>query len=356
MINDYITNQCFGCSACSNICPTSSIRMEFKKGFLYPIVDKTTCIKCKMCLQTCPAINRYEKVPHLFKCFAARINDEFTIFKSTSGGIFSALSDFILKQKGYVCGAVYSPDYKSVFHMVSDKTDDRNKMRKSKYVQSDLKNCYKEISLLLMNGKTVLFTGTSCQVHALKLFLKVKKISTDNLILLDIVCHGAPSPIVYKNYIDAIENKYGKILNFNFRDKQYGWHSGAKTYIELENKRRIPEKIKNSYANNYFKNIITRPSCFSCPYTTIFRVGDLSIGDCWGIEKTKSKMNDERGVSLLLVNNRKGELILNAIRSKINLEEHLIYEFYQPNLHSPTSKPINYDRDFLKILTKCSLR
>jgi len=353
MIKNFVNNDtCFGCSNCYNICPKQAIQMQYSNGFLNPFVDLTKCVNCGLCVKACPSINKYEKVPFLFDCYAARIKDKDSLFKSTSGGVFTAISNFILEQGGCVCGAVYSDDFKSVFHAITFDKEVRDQMRKAKYVQSNLKDVFKKITGYLNSGKLVLFTGTSCQIHALNIFLDLNKTKKDNLYTIDIVCHGAPSPLIFDNFISNIQQKYGLIEKIEFRSKEFGWHSGAATLIKLKNGGIVPHKEADKYASLYFKNVITRPVCFSCCYTTIFRIGDISIGDCWGIEKTNSLFNDENGTSLLLINNEKGKKIFESIRNNLSLEKHYITDFLQPNLQKPTSKPFNYDLDFLKILNK----
>lgn len=353
MIKDLVDrNACFGCSNCHNICPTHAIKMDFDNGFLNPFVDKTKCVDCGLCVKACPAINKYVKKPFLFDCYAARIKESDYLFKSTSGGVFTAVSNYILENGGCICGATYSNDFKAVNHTIAFNKETRDKMRKAKYVQSDLKDIFKTVNEYLKSDRTVLFSGTSCQIHALNIFLDLIKTKKDNLYTIDIVCHGAPSPLVFKRFVDDIQQKYGEIKKIEFRSKEFGWHSGASTVIELKNGKKVPSKYSNKYAALYFKNIITRPVCFNCCYTTIFRVGDISIGDCWGIEKTNSWLNDEKGVSLLLINTTKGQKIFENVKNDLFIEKHYISDFLQPNLKGPTSKPLNYDLDFLKILSK----
>lgn len=353
MIKDLINDEmCFGCSNCYNICSAQAIQMDYNNGFLNPSVNLAKCINCRLCEKVCPAINKYSKKAFLFDCFAARIKDDDSLYKSTSGGVFTAISNYILEQGGCVCGAIYSEDFESVFHTITFDKTVRDKMRKSKYVQSNLREIFNSIITCLKSNKIVLFSGTSCQVHALNIYLSLKKISTDNLYTADIVCHGAPSPVIFKGFVKNIKQKYGEINKIEFRNKEFGWHSGASTMIELKNGKKVPYKDSNKYAMLYFKNIITRPSCFSCPYATIFRVGDISIGDCWGIEKTKSCLNDELGTSLLLINSDKGRQIFERVKDSLLTEKHFISDFLQPNLQNPTPKPLNYDLVFLKILNR----
>lgn len=281
MIKDFINYEtCFGCSNCYNLCPRHAIRMDYINGFLNPIVDATKCINCGLCVSGCPAKNNFNKKALLFECFAARIKDNDSLFKSTSGGVFTVISDLILEHDGCVCGAIYNINFNYVFHTIAFDKMTRNKMRKAKYVQSDLKEIFKSIVKNLDSNKMVLFSGTSCQIHALNIFLDLKKIKKDNLYTIDIVCHGAPSPWVFKKFVENIKQKYGEINKIEFRSKEFGWHSGAFTIIELKNGKRVPYKNSNKYATLYFKNTITRPVCFNCPFTTIFRIGDISIGDC----------------------------------------------------------------------------
>lgn len=218
--------------------------------------------------------------------YGARIKDNKILENSTSGGLFTAVSDLIIKNGGVVCGAIYDSNYE-VKHVITNSKDIRDKMRGAKYVQSDMGNVISEILSNLKENRVVLFSGTPCQVVAVKNVAKAKKLDS-NLITMDIICHGVPSPQVFKKHIELIEQKYGLIKSYLFRDKKKGWRGQNVTIIT--EKGVVPDKDAKIFTSLYFNSLIIRPSCFECPFSSVKREGDISIGDFWGISKEKMNL------------------------------------------------------------------
>jgi len=307
-------NKCSGCSACVNICPQDAISMEYnKEGFLYPKIDTKKCINCNLCSKVCQ-INQHKitnKIPK--EVIAASANDEIRE-KSSSGGMFGLLAKEVLKQKGYVCGASFSDDFKKVEHIIISNEKELPKLQTSKYIQSDLGQIFKSIKKLLEENKLVLFCATPCQVEGLNNFL-IKEYP--NLITIDILCHGAPSPLVWREYLNEI-SKNEKIESINFRDKKNGWSSPLTLNIKFKNKKELSLKSNEDlYYRAFLKNLILRKSCSTCQYTNLSRMGDITLGDFWGINKYNKNLNDNKGLSLVCVNSKKGEMLFSKIKNEL---------------------------------------
>ncbi len=337
MIDKKVTSEkCLGCGACFNICPKSAITLiKDSFGFIIPKVDYSKCINCQACLNVCPALNKYISKPALPKVYSARITENDTLSKSTSGGVFTAISDYILSKNGYICGAIYNESF-VVNHVISQSKEVRDQMRGAKYVQSYIGSCFKQIRDLLNQDNYVLFVGTPCQVHALKLFLKKEY---EKLFTIDIVCHGVPSPLFFENFLSYLTEKYGQIKAVRFRSKNYGWRGNNLEITFADGKSLCNVKDTKKYTNLYGRSYMMRNCCFSCNYTSIFRVGDFTLGDYWGIENVESKLNDNKGCSILFVNSQKAEECFNNIKNRLIVEEREIPDILQPNLISPTRKP-----------------
>ena len=305
-----ITKLCTGCMACYSACPVGAINIiQNKEGFFVPEINHEKCIKCGLCSSVCPQ-NRNEIVKNqpADYCFAAQaIKDECQ--KSSSGAVFPLLANYILEQGGYVCGAAYREDFKVVEHIIIDQKSELQKLRSSKYVQSFVGNVLKEIKTLLEDNKIVLFSGTPCQCAGLKTFLKK---DYKNLYILDVLCHGTPSPLVWEKYLTEIS--FGKkVESVNFRDKNHGWHPTLS--VKFENNTSFCEiNSENHYLRSFLQNLTLNEACYFCKYTETSKVSDITLGDFWGIENVdKSIENTKNGVSLVLVNNSKGLELLNKI-------------------------------------------
>ena len=329
--------ECSGCGLCKILCPHQAIEMqEDEEGFLYPQIDPIKCTDCGLCKKKCPFThfeNMESKEPKVFAA-KSKIND---IRKySTSGGIFSLLSDYVLENKGTVYGAAYE-NINHIIHKRAVNQQQRDEQRDSKYVQSSIINIYNLVYADLKDGKDVLVTGTPCQVHEINNFLLNKKY-TGNLYLCDIVCHGVGSPLIYRQHLQYLENKYNmKIDKICFRSKDLGWAKNCKRYIKCQSKDKTV--LDDLYYKLYFNyNIISRPSCEKCPYASSKRTSDITIGDFWGIEKIAPDFEDGLGISLVIINSDKGEKLLQNIESSVSLLQsswsNAVKE--NPRLSSPT--------------------
>ena len=328
---------CSGCQACKNICPKDCISMEYdNEGFLYPVIDKLKCVNCQKCINVCEYNKEISEVSNQ-KVYAARNKDENIVKKSSSGGLFIPLSDYILEENGMICGAKFNEEY-LVTHDITNNKEIRDSFCGSKYLQSNVGDIYKEVEKNLKVGRKVLFTGTPCQVDGLKNYLNKEY---DNLVLMDFVCHGVPSPILFKKHIDKKSKKYkDNISNLTFRYKKAEWGT-QNLKINFNNGKIYSKKgMRDTYYNLFLSNIILRPSCYKCRYSNTNRVSDITIADFWGIEDIKPKFHSKNGASLLIINTKKGEILINDIKDEITLEESSFEEAKkrQVNLSNPSTE------------------
>lgn len=305
-------NLCNGCSACFNICPVNAISMvKNSEGFLYPQIDYSKCTHCGLCDKACISEVSESNNPNP-DCYAVMANDDIRK-NSSSGGVFTILANYVLEKKGGVCGCTFDEKDLKAKHIIINKIEDLNKLRGSKYIQSEIGNCYKEILKLLKTGELVLFSGTPCQVAGLKRFLLK---DYENLLTVDILCHGVPSAKVYQKYLKEIfKSENEKIINVKFRDKEYGWSSESTYNITTNLNKYIINCNENNFQKAFVKNICLRKSCTNCQYCTTKRVGDFTIGDFWRIDYFYPELNDGKGTSLFLINNEKAQSILNTIEN-----------------------------------------
>lgn len=294
--------KCCGCGLCSKKCPQKAISMEEnKQGFLYPKVTDNLCIDCGLCIRQCAfnCANADQEKHDNLNMFALKHSDEIRLH-SRSGGAFTAITDVILDGHGVVYGCKLI-DNRMTIHTKTVTKDTRDKLRGSKYIQSDITGIYEQIKDDLKRGYPIAFVGTPCQVAAVKSFLR--KEERENLILIDIVCHGVGSPRVWADYMNYLEQKHKKkIVNVDFRNKKdYGWYSNIET-VYFNDERYDSEIFKKMYVSH----LIIRKDCSQCPYKSMDRVGDITLGDCWGIREVYPDFDDNKGVSLVLVNTYKG--------------------------------------------------
>lgn len=328
-------SKCCACTACKNICPKQAIEMiSDEKGFLYPKIDENKCIKCGLCEKVCFYNTGYKILDdHLEKIetYAIKHKDLQVRMASQSGGAFTIFSDEILKQNGVIYGVGFDKSLKVCYKRAETK-DERDEFRGSKYVQSEIGDIFNQIKIDLKNGRKVLFSGTPCYVAGLTKFLGNKNIQ--NLFLIDIICHGVPSPKMFVDYLRFLENKYeGKIENFNFRNKNFGWKSCVESF-------KINEKIYNNniYAKLFSDCLAFRESCYKCKFTNLNRPSDITIADCWGIEKFKPNVNDDKGISLVIINTEKGKLLQKNVLSKLEYYIIDINDYLQPRLREPNKR------------------
>ncbi len=327
---------CCGCSACANICPHGAIEMvENSEGFLYPKIDQSKCVNCGLCKKTCPILNKINDNFKTPDCYAAMANDEIRKV-SSSGGVFSIIAEYILNKNGYICGCTFDLDELKAKHIIINSKEELYKLRGSKYLQSDIGNIYQEVKKILDNDNYLLFSGTPCQVAGLKSFLRK---NYKKLLTVDILCHGVPSPKVYNKYLkELLKTKEEKILNINFRDKKEGWSTSLTTTTTTTTTTYSNKQFKDNYMQLFLSNISLRQNCTDCKYCTTQREGDFTIADFWGIDNYDKNLNDGKGTSLVLVNNKKAQSVYSEIQNKFNQSEKVPLKYAilgNRNLYAP---------------------
>lgn len=362
MISIKDKTQCCGCTACASICPKEAIAMvPDAMGFKYPEVNASKCIECGLCEKICAFNDNYDKSLNLHEpvIYAARHKNIHEIETSRSGAAFIAISDYVLDNGGIVYGVGYKDHFK-VAHKRATTKEERNEFKGSKYVQSDLDGIFRQVKEDLKKGYTVLFSGTPCQTAGLNSY--VGKKLRENLILIDIVCHGVPSPNIWKDYLTYFENKYkSKIIKVDFRDKsRIGWSGHIESFV-FENGNKIESII---FKDLFFKHLISRPSCSVCHFANFNRPSDFTIGDYWGWNRISNDFNsDNKGCSLLFINTERGLNHFKTISQALNLIKTTKTQCSQPNLLQPSEinkKFIEFISDYQKggfrlILSKYSI-
>lgn len=351
MIDFDFNKNCYGCRNCENICPKGAIKMvENIEGFLLPIIDKDKCIDCGLCDKKCPYINfsKHSEIKNniWYSCYLKNKEER---IKSTSGGIFPALAKYFIENKGLVCGCVWDNEMKPI-HILTNKIDEIEKMRGSKYLQSDLKEVIKEIKQQI-DKKIILFTGTPCQIAAVKLYIGEHK----NLFTCGLICEGVPSYKVWKKYVNILEKKqHSKMVNASFRNKEIGWDSPVAKY-EFEN-----GKIKKSLSFNYdiyvrgfLKGLYYRNSCSNCQYKGDGHNSDILIGDLWGASKELLKETEHKGISVIILNSEKGKELFNKVEDNLKyegIEKEKVIQYNKLLMQSIEKNP-NRDKFFGKLDT-----
>lgn len=313
-------SKCCGCTACSSICPKKAIVMkQDEEGFVYPIIDKIRCVNCGLCDKVCPVKNAKENNKNQHAYIFQNSNDEIRR-ESTSGGAFTAIAEYVIKNNGIVYGAIFDDNYK-VIHTGIDRREELYKFRNSKYVQSEICNCYPEIKEHLDNGKMVCFSGTSCQVEGLKNYLMK---DYENLILVDVVCRAVPSPLIWKKYLKLRQKEYKNIEKIMFRDKYYGYkYSNLSIYNKNNDKKQEYHKGVDSdpYLRAFFTNICDRPSCYECKFKKLHRESDITIWDCFDVEKYNKEFDDDKGTNRILTHTEKGDKIIKELAKNNKSQE-----------------------------------
>jgi len=315
---------CCGCGTCQLICPRKAISMKKDKyGFFYPVINKSQCISCGKCQKICAFQNNKEK-DHIQKVYALSLKDNNLIQKTASGGVFGGIAKQWINDGGVVFGValIKERDCLSIKHCKASTNEELIKLLGSKYVQSDLSNTLSETKQLLDAGEKVLFSGTPCQIAGLNAYLKK---DYENLLTIDLVCHGVPNQEMFNSYIKNEESRLHKpIQDFKFRDKENGWGLNARIYYGCESKceSKIIKSNCSSYYQLFLNGDIYRESCYHCPYTNEHHPADLTIGDFWGIEEEhpiflspNGKLEKSKGVSMIMINNDKGEKFFNLAKN-----------------------------------------
>lgn len=324
-------SKCCGCNACVQRCPKQCIVMhEDEEGFLYPQVDVTLCVDCGLCEKVCPMLAQND-VKKALQIFAAKNKNEHQRLRSSSGGIFILLAEQTIKMGGVVFGARFDKNWE-VEHCYVETIEELEPLMRSKYVQSRIGNTYKEAEQFLKEGRRVLFVGTSCQISGLHRFLRK---DYNNLLSVDFICHGVPSPGIWRKYLQEIKNNAlqseaaGKntvlpfslksmpvITGINFREKGLGGYGWKKYGFVVHGKSPLKgdqnsvllsvDFGKDIYMKGFLRNLYLRPSCYNCLVKSGKSQSDLTIGDFWGISKLKPEIDDDKGIGAILVYTHKG--------------------------------------------------
>lgn len=306
---------CSGCSACANICPKQSIHMKpDEEGFVYPVVDASKCIECGLCTKICPIQNKFEEKDGTPLSYVVQNKDCLARSESSSGGMFSALAEYVLAKQGVVYGAAFDENF-VVRHIGIQSADELYKLRGSKYVQSEIGETFALAKKELDDNRWVCFSGTPCQIAGLKSFLKK---DYENLVLVDLVCHGTPSPMLFKKYIDYHTAKDGALKYVSFRSKEFGYAGSTMALMFESGKKRFSSQDVHFFKETFFKNLSTRPSCYQCSFKTVNRVSDFTIFDCWNVNAFNKGMDDDKGTTAVLIHTNKGLKIFNEISEKID--------------------------------------
>lgn len=334
---------CCGCGACYSVCPVGAITMEAdEEGFQYPVINREICIDCKKCETVCPLkdVSGDAATLHIF---AAKNRNEEVRMKSSSGGIFSILAEYVEAQKGVIYGAAFDETY-SVRHRRAESKTEWKAFCGSKYVQSDIGNTFREVCEDLRNGRTVLFSGTPCQVAGLKNYVKSVGVESGRLYTVDIICHGTPSPRIWEDYLRYLEDREKrKIGEIDFRDKKFlGWHDSTLTVRDKEGNVLLSEtQGENLFFQLFLCHEVLRPSCYRCKYASFQRRGDITLGDYWGVEKEYPRFDDNKGISLVMINSEGGEGLWQNINREVEYFEVTKEQCLQPNLQKPSQESAN---------------
>lgn len=338
--------ECCGCTACLNVCPVRAITMEEdEEGFRYPKIDAQRCIRCGRCAGVCDFRQSMEKnaanpdnpVPDGLEVLGMKNRDAALRARSRSGGVFGAVSQYVLNQGGVVYGCVME-NCKTAVHVRAENADQRDRMHGSKYVQSDLRETFSQVKADAQSGRLVLFTGTPCQIAGLRRFLGINQ---KNVILGELVCYGVSSPKVWKDYVSWWETRQGSpCTQVDFRDKSFGWEQHWESLWFGEGQKHSAR----IYAKLFGEKNTLRPSCFVCPYKRIARPGDFTMGDFWSVHTAAPELYDAGGVSLVLVNTPAGKRVIEAVRERFDTVQTDMPSVMHHTFREPLPKPESRER------------
>lgn len=332
-------SKCCGCTACYAVCPHDAITMkEDRLGFPYPVVDSDKCVECGLCEKVCkfngkadnnsPSLEEISVDVHAVRHKVPEVLD-----RSQSGGAFTALSDYVLRDGGVIYGAVMTSPQK-VSHVRAVTKEGRDEMCGSKYIQSDMGDVFRQVREDLRAGHKVMFTGTPCQVAGLKSYIPASL--SNNLLLVDFICHGVPSPAVWKEYVKYVERQ-GKVVKATFRDKAAGWKKHLESFVLETGEKKYAETFRILF----YKNIMLRHSCGVCPYDIRNHEADITMADFWGVEEVIPSMGGDRGTSMLVCNTVRGKEWLSEVSDFLESRAvALDYDFMarrNPNLVKPAT-------------------
>jgi coenzyme F420-reducing hydrogenase beta subunit len=342
--------KCTGCALCSDVCPVNAIAISDKNGFYRPVVDDSKCIKCGICKKTCPS----EKATNIASlnlehdCLASYSLDTLTHFECASGGLCTEISKGFIANGGVVCGAWFNPDTQRVEHRLVHTIDGLEYLKKSKYVQSYLHGVYHEIKQIIKTKK-VLFIGVPCQVNAIESFIDERH--KGNLYSIDLLCHGGSSPLCLTEHIKNM-SKGKKVNNVSFRGGAYDCN-----FVLYDKDGRIiyrGPQFTDPYFASFMKHSIFNEVCFNCKFAGNERLGNITVGDFWGLEESLIPTVGGYGVNMVIVNNDKGNYLLDIVKRKMKFVKRPIREAVAGNetLYQPTDKPKEYD-ELWSVIVEC---
>lgn len=318
MIEIVEKQNCCGCTACAAICLKQCIEMTFdEEGFRYPVVDTEKCIQCGFCDQVCPVQNPVKETVVPQKAYLVQHKDERVRMDSSAGGAFTAIAAFVMEKGGVVFGAAYDENFQ-VRHTYVEKTDELRKFRNSKYVQSDMEDCFRQARDFLRAGRWVCFSGTPCQIEGLSRFLGKPY---EKLVLIDVVCHGIPSPLVWNKYLEYQKVNEDTPDNIRFRDKFYGYKYSTMSMIKDSKNVYHAGSQQDPMLRAFFTDICDRPSCYDCTFKKRYRISDMTIWDCFCVYDFDKTMDDDKGTTRVLCHTEKGAEIMQELGSIVRCKD-----------------------------------
>lgn len=304
-----VEKQCFGCQACKQICPCDAISLKaHPEGFWYPQINFKLCTSCNLCTGTCPAeeSNLKRLTMNLpLKVYAAWRTDHDKLIQSTSGGICALVAEHIISNGGVVYGCAWAENDLRAVHIRIERLEELDRLKQSKYVQSSTGNTYREVRNDLKQKRYVLYIGTPCQIAGLRLFIGKEY---ENLLTIDLVCHGVPSPKIFAAYVDYVEGREkGKISDFKFRDKRESGYRAYISYRKPNGRKKYSLVGLSAYSKGFYAGLLNRESCYSCSFASPRRTGDFTLGDYWGVELSHPDLAryHKHGISVCFLNTPK---------------------------------------------------
>lgn len=317
-------SDCCGCQACEDICPQRCITFQADaEGFFYPAVEESACIGCGLCKKVCPSNYRDFIDERNVDVYVARNRSGEVVENSSSGGAFTAICQYWRNKDAVVYGAGFNENLK-LMHERAITEEECEKFRKSKYLQSNVNHSYSKVEKDLRDGRRVLFSGTPCQCAALKEYLQLHQISQEDLLLINILCHGVPAQKLFDMNKEELEKKNGKLQAYIFRSKKPikgRVNSRSAELIFQSGKHQLVDMSSDAFLKGFYERLFIRPACANCKFAQRNRTGDITLADAWQIEKVIPEWNSMEGVSLIFVNSAKGRTVLEGITSQLDIRK-----------------------------------